>query len=360
MSVRPRKTLLSDYLIRPETYRAIPRDKSMLWLDKNENMDPLQAELIKSVCDGIDPLILSTYPEAARAYENLSKWIDVSAQSILFTPGSDGAIRMTFEAFVEDGDSVIHTSPTFAMYPVYSKMFGAKVHELVYRPSDSGPKLCASEIIAAVNSVKPKLLCLPNPDSPTGTVLDENEIIEILKACEAQGTLLLIDEAYHPFYSWTAVPLTKISKNIVVARTFAKAWGAAGLRVGYAVAHPDTILYLHKMRPMYEVSSFAVEFVAKVLKYSNQMQASVKRIMDSKDFFMKSLKETGFSVIDTHANFIHVDFSDQNNLVHKALDGRVLYRRSFDHPCLAGYSRFTVAPKPAMKKVLTLIENRSR
>jgi len=360
MSVRPRKTLLSDSLTRPETFRAVPRDKSMLWLDKNENMDPLQAELIKSVCDGIDPLILSTYPEAARAYENLSKWLDVSAESILFTPGSDGAIRMTFEAFVEDGDSVIHTSPTFAMYPVYSNMFGAKVHELVYRPSDSGPKLCASEIIAAVNSVQPKLLCLPNPDSPTGTVLHENEIIEILKACEAVGTLLLIDEAYHPFYSWSAVPLTKISQNIVVARTFAKAWGAAGLRIGYAVAHPATILYLHKMRPMYEVSSFAVEFVAKVLKHSNQMEASVKRIMDGKNFFVKSLKETGFSVIDTHANFIHVDFSDQSELVHKALDGKVLYRRSFDHPCLAGYSRFTVAPKPAMEKVLTLIEKSLR
>ena len=68
MSVRPRKTLLSDSLTRPETFRAVPRDKSMLWLDKNENMDPLQAKLIKSVCDEIDPLILSTYPEAACAY----------------------------------------------------------------------------------------------------------------------------------------------------------------------------------------------------------------------------------------------------------------------------------------------------
>ncbi len=355
MSIYPRKTLLSDTLTRPETFRSVPRDKDMLWLDKNENMDPLQVKLIKSVCDEIDPLILSTYPEAAFAYENLSKWLGVSANSILFTPGSDGAIRITFEVFVEDGDSVIHTSPTFAMYPVYSNMFGAKVHELTYRPSDSGPKISAEKIIETVNTIKPKLLCLPNPDSPTGTVLHENEIIQILKVCEDIGTLLLIDEAYHPFYSWSAVPLTKISQNIVVARTFAKAWGAAGLRVGYAVAHPDTILYLHKMRPMYEVSSFAVEFVAKVLKYTNQMEASVERIMDGKEYFVDALRELDFQVIDTQANFIHVDFAEKSELVHKALSKEVLYRHSFDHPCLYGYSRFTIGPTTMMEKVISLL-----
>lgn len=356
MSVRPRKTLLSDSLTRPDTYKTVPRDNGMLWLDKNENMDPIQTQVVKSVCDSIDTQILSTYPESASAYKNLSKWLDVSPESILFTPGSDGAIRMSFEAFVEDGDFVVHTNPTFAMYPVYSKMFGAKVHELNYIPTTSGPKLSVSKIITAVNTVQPKLLCLPNPDSPTGTVLSENEIIKILKVCEDVGTLLLIDEAYHPFYSWSAVPFTKISKNIVVARTFAKAWGAAGLRIGYAVAHPDTIFYLNKMRPMYEVSSFAVEFVAKVMSHTKEMETSVKRIMDGKNFFVNTLREFGFSVIDTHANFIHVDFAEQSERVHKTLAREVLYRHSFNHPCLAGYSRFTVAPRPLMEKIVSLLK----
>jgi histidinol-phosphate aminotransferase len=320
-------------------------------------MDPLQSKLIKSVCDGIDPVILSTYPEAANAYKNLSEWLDISPESVLLTPGSDGAIRMTFEAFVENTDIVIHTNPTFAMYPVYSKMFGAKVHELNYRQSSSGPELSASEIIEAVKAAQPKLLCLPNPDSPTGTVLNEGEIIKVLKTCEEVGTLLLIDEAYHPFYDWSAVPFTKVSKNIVVARTFAKAWGAAGLRVGYAVAHPDTIAYLHKMRPMYEISSFAVEFVAEVMSKTNEMGASVKRIMDGKNYFVNALREMDFPVIDTHANFIHVNFSEQSELLHDVLSRKVLYRHSFSHPCLVAYSRFTIAPKPVMQKVISLIKS---
>ena len=356
MSVRPRSSLLTDTLVRPETFKAVPRDANKLWLDKNENLDPFQRDIVRTICDDIDPTILSTYPEAARAYENLSEWLNVAPETILFTPGSDGAIRMTFEAFIEDGDDVVHTSPTFAMYPVYAKVFGATAHELSYDSTSLGPNLNVSKIIQAVKTFKPKLLCLPNPDSPTGTVLAESELVEVLKVCEDSGTLLLIDEAYHPFYSWSAVPLTKVSKNIIVARTFAKAWGAAGLRVGYAVAHPDTILYLHKIRPMYEVSSFAVEFVAKALGHTMEMEASVKRIMDGKAFFVDSLRSVGFSVIDTQANFVHVDFANHGQVVHRALLDKVLYRQSFDHPCLLGFSRFTVAPLAVMEEVFSMIE----
>jgi len=357
MLARPRKSLLNKGLSRPETFRAVPREPGLIWLDKNENTDVLQLELISSVCSDIDPIILSTYPEPSEAYNKLSHWLDVAPESIVFTPGSDGAIRMTFEVFIEPGDLVVHTSPTFAMYPVYSKMFGAKVHELTYERTDFGPKLTSQDIISAVKKIRPKLLCLPNPDSPTGSVLEENEIIKILKACEDSGTLFLLDEAYHPFYNWSAVSMTKNSRNIIVARTFAKAWGAAGLRVGYAVAHPDTISYLHKMRPMYEVSSFAIEFVAKVLNYTNEMERSVERIMQGKSFFVASLRGLGFSVIDTHANFIHVDFAMHSKAIHQSLDGKVLYRGSTDHPSLSGYSRFTVAPKSVMEEVVLLIKS---
>lgn len=352
----PKKTLLNDELVRPDTYRSAPRNNELLWLDKNENMDPLQAQLIKLVCSNIDPSILSTYPEAAEAYGELSNWLGLPPECILFVPGSDGAIRRTFETFVEQGETVVHTKPTFAMYPVYSKMFGAVAYELTYDKSASGPKISSSEIIDTLIKLKPKLLCLPNPDSPTGTVLNENLIRDILKVCEGTGSLLLIDEAYHPFYSKTAVPLVQTSKNIIVARTFAKAWGAAGLRIGYAVGHPDTINFLNKMRPMYEVSSFALEFVANALKHTKQMECSVNRIMEGKTFFVESLKRFGFSVIDTHANFVHVDFGDNGEVVHEALSDKVLYRKSFDDACLLGYSRFTVAPKEVMQNVLSIIE----
>src|ERR1700682_4795396 len=123
---------------------------------------------------------------------------------------------------------------TFAMYPVYSQMFGAKAYPIEYGRRDDIPHLDPGTIIKALLEHKPKLLCLPNPDSPTGTILAPDVLRQILKECEAVGTILLLDEAYHPFYECSAVSWTETSRNLIVARTFAKAWGAAGLRIGYA------------------------------------------------------------------------------------------------------------------------------
>ncbi len=249
---------------------AIDAEKRrLLWLDKNENLDPELMALTREVLASIPPSALGTYPEAGELYRKLGRWVGVSPESLLLTPGSDGVIRLVFEAFVEPGDSVVHTSPTFAMYPVYCRMFGADVHEVHYERSPAGPYLDVLKIIETVRRIKPKLLCLPNPDSPTGTILAPDVLRGLLAECESAGTVMLLDEAYHPFYSWSAVPWMADSPNLIVARTFAKAWGAAGLRIGYAVAQPSTIELLHKMRPMYEVSTLAVEFMSRMMDHAS-------------------------------------------------------------------------------------------
>jgi histidinol-phosphate aminotransferase len=280
----------------------------------------------------------------------------VSADSLLLTPGSDGAIRLAFEAFVEHGDAVVHTTPTFAMYPVYSQMFGAQVRQINYAPTADGPFLDQSAIFNALQEFKPKLLCLPNPDSPTGTILAPETLREILIACESVGTVLLVDEAYHPFHDSSVVSSTQASRNLIVARTFAKAWGVAGLRIGYAVAHPQTIALLHKLRPMYETSTLAVEFMCRMLDHSAAMIQSVARINDGKHFFENEMHSLGFGVAQTAGNFTHIAFGERGEVVHAALSGKVLYRASFDHPCLAGYSRFSVAPRAFMTQVADLIK----
>lgn len=312
--------------------------------------------LSREVLLEIPSLALATYPEAGETYRKLSHWIGVSPEYLLLTPGSDGAIRAVFETFVEHGDAVIHTVPTFAMYPVYSQMFGAKAHTTEYSRGDDGPCLDTAAIIKALREHKPKLLCLPNPDSPTGTILAPDVLREILAECEAVGAVFLLDEAYHPFYEWSAVSWTETSRNLIVARTFAKAWGAAGLRIGYAVAHPETIAFLHKMRPMYEVSTLAVEFMSRMLDKTTEMARAVARINDGKAFFVEEMRSLGFKVLPTAGNFVHVAFGEQGGAIHAALSNKVLYRAAFDHPCLVGYSRFTVAPRAIMAQVVDLIK----
>ena len=236
-------------------------------------------------------------------------------------------------------------------------MFGADVFEIKYKDSKLGPFLDSDFIIDSVINLKPKLLCLANPDSPTGTILEPGVLKKILATCELVGTVLLIDEAYHPFYSWTALPWTKTSQNLIVVRTFAKAWGLAGLRIGYASAHPKTITLLHKMKPMYEVSTFAVDFILKMLDLDYEMLNSVKRIQEGKDYFADSMRSLGFKVLPTSGNFIHVAFGQEKNKVHSVLNGKVYYREFFNDPCLEGYSRFSVAPKDIMLQVSDLIRS---
>lgn len=356
MSIRPRHSLLDQALPRPSALNSTPRDPGRLWLDKNENPDAELEAVLHSVLLELPPRVLTSYPEAGEVYRKLARWVGVGPEHLLLTPGSDGAIRLVFEAFVEQGDAVIHTSPTFAMYPVYSNMFGADVRVFDYARSEAGPVLDFRALIEAVHEVKPKLLCLPNPDSPTGTTLAPNVLRDVLAACEASGTVMLLDEAYHPFHEWTGVPWVETSRNLVVARTFAKAWGVAGLRIGYAVAHPDTAALLHKMRPMYEVSTVAVEFMSRMLDRSAEMMQSVARLNEGKLYFQERMQALGFAVLPTSGNFLHVAFGTHAQAIHAALASRVYYRADFDCASLSGYSRFSVAPRSTMAQVAELIK----
>jgi histidinol-phosphate aminotransferase len=336
--------------------QSIPRSPQQIWLDKNENLDPQLMTLTHEVLTSLPREVLATYPEAGELYRKLAQWVGVSPDSLLLTPGSDGAIRLAFEAVVGHGEGVIHTVPTFAMYPVYSQMFGAQVRALHYAYSDRGPVLNPTAVLDALRELKPKLMCLPNPDSPTGTIVAPAMLRQILAACEEAGTLLLVDEAYHPFHETSVTSWTEGSQNLVVARTFAKAWGVAGLRIGYAVAHPQTIALLHKLRPMYESGTLAIEFMCRMLDHTSEMLQSVARIRDGKSRFESRMRSLGFGVLQTAGNFMHVAFGDRGPVVHAALAGKVLYRAVFDHPCLAGFSRFSAAPPSIMAPVADLIE----
>jgi len=355
MGIRPRKSLLNPNLQRPSALNSNPRSVNAIWLDKNENLDPEMLSVSAAVLASLPALTLAMYPEAGELYRKLAKWLGVDPTGLLLTPGSDGAIRLTFEAFVEENDYVLHTNPTFAMYPVYSQMFGANTIKSEYSVSDGRPFLNVESILESISKYRPKIVCIPNPDSPTGTILIPEDLRRILLVCEVSESILLVDEAYHPFYKWSAVPWTKNSKNLIVARTFAKAWGVAGLRIGYAVGHPETISLLHKMRPMYEVSTLAVEFMTRMIDRVSDMESSVARILAGKSFFNGEMKRLGFTILETEGNFAHVAFGDDFSNIDAALSGHVLYRGVTGHQSLAGFSRFSIAPVEIMSQVIELI-----
>lgn len=351
------KPLFNVDLTRPDLTKSIPRNNKLIWLDKNESLDPIFNDFTHKLFSKLSSHSIRTYPEPAELYNKIANWDNINTSNILLTPGSDGAIRTVFQAFISEGDIVVFPEPTFAMYSVYSKMFGAIIKSISYKRSDNGPELTIRDIILHLDNIKPKLFCLPNPDSPTGTLLNKKDIYEILEFCHKNEIIVLIDEAYYPFCNTTCSDLINKFDNLLIARTFAKAWAAAGVRLGYLITNEKLMYYIHKLRPMYEANTIGIDFMNNMFDHIDKMYESINRILEGKNYFTNELEQMGFNVLkNTYGNFIHVNFGNKTDLIHKKLENFVLYRKQFNDECLKGYSRFSLTTSEIFRLIINKIK----
>tara|TARA_B100000795_G_scaffold208559_1_gene162044 strand:- start:683 stop:1765 length:1083 start_codon:yes stop_codon:yes gene_type:complete len=355
------KNILNKNLIRPDWVKQDHRLISNLWLDKNECADPEMNRIVLQSLLEVSAEAVFSYPDLDTLYNKVAGFANVMPENILLASGSDGAIRACFESFIESGDKIVLSRPTFAMYEIYSKVYGASVTWLDYEKSLDGPILEAERVVSVIKKIKPKMICLPNPDSPTGTVFSLADLRKIIDTAKDVEALILIDEAYHPLYIETVAPWIYECKNLVVVRSFSKAWGAAGLRVGYALANNDLITFMHKQRPMYEIGNISAKTIERLLDYEKDMELSVKRINAGKIYFQNSVREIGLSSYNSHGNFLHVRFEQYAQEIHNALRDKVYYRKDFNVSCLEGYSRFSSTTierfKPIVKCITEVVTN---
>jgi histidinol-phosphate aminotransferase len=356
-----RKEILSNSLTRPNWTSGDHRSLGSLWLDKNESADPEFNKIVMQSLSQISSEAVFSYPTLDILYSKVASFSEVLPENILLTAGSDGAIRACFESCIEFGDNIILANPTFAMYEVYSKIYGAKITWLEYDKSPNGPILTVEKINHKIMTVKPKMVCLPNPNSPTGTVFSQVDLRKIIDTASLVGALILIDEAYHPLYNETAVKWINDFNHLVVVRSFSKAWGAAGLRVGYALANKILISFLHKQRPMYEIGNVSAKALEILLDHEEDMKLSVKRLNDGKKHFQDAMNALGFNSYESYGNFLHVKFGIYANDIHNSLKGKVYYRQDFNEPCLKGYSRFSSTTisrfEPIIKTINDVVKN---
>lgn len=336
----PQPSLTRD-ITRPSREVSEDRPDNLLWLDKNENCDPAYTSFIYQLLREFPPKAIYGYPDCYVLYKKLADQLNVEINELFIAAGSDGIIRSAYETFVQPGDTVIYTEPTFAMYAIYAEMFGAKSHVLHYESTDSGPQLSANKIIDAIKTVHPKLIGLPNPNSPTGTVFTQVALKQLCEAAADVGAVLLIDEAYYPFHGETLIGEINNYPNLLIARTFSKAWGAAGLRIGVGVAQHELIRECHKMRPMYEAGNLSIVLAERLLDFESEMLASVARLNAGKKYFLTEMETLGLRTFHAAGNFLHVDFGECSQAIHASLADMVLYRQYFTHPSLSGFSRFT-------------------
>lgn len=361
MSLPPSRPALADpALVRPDRTRPEARDPNRLWLDKNENPDPALAAVVREAIASLPPEAHFAYPDLATLYRKLARHVGVGIESLMLAAGSDGAIRAVFETFVSPGETVVLTAPTFAMYPIYCRIFGARAVAVEYRVSNAGPTLPAEALIETIAREKPRLVCLPNPDSPTGTVFALAELERIVAAAGRAGAAMLLDEAYYPFHPETALPLIARHPHLIVARSTGKAWGMAGLRIGYAVADARVAAMMHKVRPMYEVGTFSAAVLERMLERHVDVTASVARLLAGKRAFLDAMEALGFRVLRGAGNFSHVAFGARAETIHAALADLAYYRKDFAEPCLKGFSRFSAATPEQMAPLIARIRSAVR
>lgn len=290
-----------------DLYRTLnPKEERLkyLRLDKNENLVPLPADFLRKLRLELTGEFISAYPETGRLYDQIAKYAGCKPENVYLSQGSDGAIKSIFEAFVEPGDAVVMVSPTYAMFYVYVKMFEAKLQEVFYEPDLS---LSVEKIKDMILNVRPKLVCIANPNSPTGTVIKPQELEEIIQLTEKINGIILIDEAYYHFYNHTCATLIGRYPNLVVTRTCSKAVGLASARLGFALAGKDLITCLHKTRPMYETNAFAVKAAELILKRPDIIRRNVREALKGKNYLEKELRKLGLDYFKSYANFILID-----------------------------------------------------
>ena len=204
---------------------------------------------------------------------------------------------------------------------------------------------------------KPKLFCLPNPDSPSGSKLDEKTLNKIFSICEKIGCYVLIDEAYHLFYKPSQIKKIYTYKKLIIVKSFSKAFGLAGLRAGCIIANKITINNLKSFKQMYEINHFCSVVLNNIFtkRGISIIRKSVNEKKKGKSFFLSYLKKNNFSFIQSEGNFIHVNFGSNKNKIINSLRKICYFRENDVLMPLKGYSRFTTTNIKNFKKITSII-----
>lgn len=313
-----------------------------LRLDKNENISGFSQEFIEVLKEEVNSDFLTAYPEIDPLYKKIAGWLGCGKENIYITAGSDAGIKAVFEVFIERGNTVVLLNPTYAMFYVYTEMFQGHLIKIDYKEDLS---LSDEDVIKAIYSYKPKLICIANPNSPTGTILPPESIDKIVDVASHQNSIILLDEAYYPFYPISSIQLISSYPNLVVTRTFSKAMGLASARLGFVAGQAQTIEYLHKVRPMYETNAFAVKFADIIIDNYHLVEKNLDEIKRAKEYLEEELKCLEIPYFKSHTNFILINVGSYERSIQigEALSKRkILVKTNFKDTVLKNCIRVTI------------------
>lgn len=279
--------------------------------------------------------------------KKIAGYVGTKPDNIIVGNGSDELMDLIIKTFKGD---VCGLYPGFLWYKLVANVNGRKYYEI---PLESDFSFDVKKFLKA--SKKTGIIFIDNPNNPTGTVIAEKDIKVILDA----GKITVIDEAYFEFYGKTAIPLTRRYKNLIVLRTFAKAFSLAGLRVGYAIANRQTIDYINKVKSPFNVNLVAQEAALSSLEDKKYMRECVKKILRDRKKLYANLNKK-FKCVSSEANFLLVDTSalTTGQFFNKLLKAKIIVRKFGKLKGFKGnYTRITIGTASENRKLLKVLKN---
>ena len=343
--IRPRRSLAREAISLPENR------KGNLRLDMNENLLGCSPKA-RAALRRLDAETLATYPEKGMAIARLAPLFGAHAGEMLLTNGIDDGLRLIADAYFERGRMILLVEPTFPMYRFFAEQREARIRALRY---DSDMRFPLEAVLKMLRS-EPAIVFLANPNNPTGTLLGKMELRRILDA--GRHGLVVVDEAYFEFAGVTALPWIRRRRNLIVTRTFSKATGLAGLRLGCIFAHREAAGNLRRAEPPFPVSIAALAAAEAALRDRRFVREGAEEIRRNRKLLEENLRRLGAKVIPSAANFVLGDFGARGPKIVRALARKAILVRDFSSVFgRAGYIRITVGKMAQMRQLLRQLES---
>jgi histidinol-phosphate aminotransferase len=320
--------------------------RDVLRLDFNENTlacSPKVREALGRISTGD----LTRYPQREPVEAIMARYLGLAADQVALTNGVDEAIHVLFEAFLEAGGELLLPVPTYTMYEVYASATAARVVPVQAADDLQFPY---ERLLAAITP-RTKIIAIANPNSPSGTVATRAQLMEIAR--RAPQAVLMVDEAYFHFYGETVIDLIATVPNLIVARTFSKAYGLAGLRLGLLAGSVELMQWIRRVLSPYSVNLLALACLPPAIEDTAYLDWYVGEVVAARADFEAALDAAGVRRWPSRANFILVDIGAKHaEFVRRMHAAGVLVRDRSSDPGCNGCVRITIGTREQMKQAI--------
>jgi len=329
-------------------------NRDAMRLDFNENTIACSPK-VKEVLGRIPAGDLTRYPEREPVERLVAAHLGVHPEQLVLTNGVDEAIHVLFETFLETGDELLLPVPTYTMYEVYASATDARIVTV----QAGGDLQFPFERLKASISRRTKIIALANPNSPSGSIAAREQLIELAR--RAPDAAVLVDEAYFHFFGETVMDLVGTVPNLVVARTFSKAYGLAGLRLGMLAGPVEMMRWVRRVLSPYSVNSLALACLPAALEDAAYLDWYVGEVLVARAEFESALDELGIRRWPSRANFVLLEIGAKHaDFVRLMSAGGVLVRDRSNDPGCDGCVRITVGMREQMREAIEVLKRTVR